>query len=56
MEKKKIKELTLKEVKEICDLQGYGFCENCVLYSKECECCLVEPPLLDKELEKEVLL
>lgn len=52
--KKKIKDLTLEEIKKICEQYDYSFCEECELYSKETECCLVEPPLLEKDLEREV--
>ena len=54
--KKKIKDLTLQEIKVICEYQDYGFCEDCILYSKKTECCLVEPPLLDEDLDKEIEL
>ena len=52
--KKKIKDLTLKEIKEICEKYDYSFCEECELYNKKTECCLVEPPLLEEDFEREV--
>lgn len=54
--KKKIKELTLEEIKEICEQYDYSFCEECELYSKKTECCLVQPPLLEEDLEREIEL
>ena len=52
--KKKIKDLTLEEIKKICRQYDYSFCEECELYSKKTECCLVEPPLLKEDLEREI--
>ena len=52
--KKKIKDLTLEEIKEICEQYKYSFCEECELYSEKTMCCLVQPPLLKEDLEREI--